>query len=225
MVEHRHRATTSRYYTREQLEEVLEINYLKFLVRAVANPRLFRRLWRQATRRLRASVRPAPLKTAARMALEGGPAGVPEYPEELILALTSGAVAVFPGGPSGVAHAPWSSGGTWQLLCQAIFRTRSWWPLPSGWRSPRQRSWRLSSRWFWCWRMPLRPPSARIAPNRPQVAAGGGSPRGPANGAVRRRLRTGPRDPGAHWRHHRPGVSRFHVTKKPSHAPLHEKLL
>jgi hypothetical protein len=31
------------------------------------------------------------------MALGGGAPGVPEYPEELILALTSGAVAVFPG--------------------------------------------------------------------------------------------------------------------------------
>ena len=97
VVEHRHRATTARYYTPEQLEEVLEVNYLKFLVRAVASGKLFRRLWRQATRRLRTGVRPALLRTAARMALGGGPRGVPEYPEELILALNSGAVAVFPG--------------------------------------------------------------------------------------------------------------------------------
>ncbi|MGA2773295.1 MAG: glycosyltransferase family 2 protein [Bryobacteraceae bacterium] len=97
VVEHRHRATTSRYYTEEQLEEILEVNYLKFLVRAVASGKLFRKLWRQATRRLRARVRPALLRTAAGMALGGGLPGVPEYPEELILALTSGAVAVFPG--------------------------------------------------------------------------------------------------------------------------------
>jgi hypothetical protein len=97
VVEHRHRATTSRYYTHEQLDEVLEVNYLKFLVRAVASPKLFRKLWRQATRRLRASVRPGLLRTAARLALGGGPPGVPEYSEELILALNSGAVAVFPG--------------------------------------------------------------------------------------------------------------------------------
>ncbi len=97
VVEHRHRATTSRYYTDAQLEEILEANYLKFLVRAVASPKLFRKLWRQAIRRLRTRVRPALLRTAARMALEGGPTGVPEYSEELILALTSGAVAVFPG--------------------------------------------------------------------------------------------------------------------------------
>jgi GT2 family glycosyltransferase len=97
VVEHRHRATTSRYYTPAQLEEILEVNYLRFLVRAVASPKLFRKLWRQATRRLRARVQPALLRTAARMALGGGSPGVPEYSEELILALTSGAVAVFPG--------------------------------------------------------------------------------------------------------------------------------
>jgi hypothetical protein len=97
VVEHRHRATTSRYYTHEQLDEVLEVNYLKFLVRAVASPKLFRQLWRQATRRLQASVRLGLLRTAVRMALGGGPPGVPEYSEELILALNSGAVAVFPG--------------------------------------------------------------------------------------------------------------------------------
>ena len=97
VVEHRHRATTSRYYTEQQLDRILEVNYLKFLVRAVASPKLFRKLWRQATRRLATSVRPALLKTAARMPLAGGPMGLPEYPEELILALTSGAVAVFPG--------------------------------------------------------------------------------------------------------------------------------
>jgi GT2 family glycosyltransferase len=97
VVEHRHRATTSRYYTHEQLDQILEVNYLKFLVRAVANGNLFQRLWRQAIGRLRTNGRPALLRTATRMALGGGPPGVPEYPEELILALNSGAVAVFPG--------------------------------------------------------------------------------------------------------------------------------
>jgi GT2 family glycosyltransferase len=96
VVEHRHRATTSRYYTQAQLERILEVNYLKFLVRAVASPKLFRKLWRQATRRLRLKA-PALLSAAARMALGGGSPDVPEYSEELILALNSGAVAVFPG--------------------------------------------------------------------------------------------------------------------------------
>jgi GT2 family glycosyltransferase len=96
VVEHRHRATTSRYYTDAQLERILEINYLKFLVRAVASGKLFRKLWRQATLRLRLQA-PALLGTAVRIALRGGPPRVPECSEELILALNSGAVAVFPG--------------------------------------------------------------------------------------------------------------------------------
>lgn len=74
VVEHRHRATTLRYYTEEQLQRILEINYLKFLARAVASPKVFRRLWGQAARRLRlrAGRRPAPL-----IPLSGGPAARP----------------------------------------------------------------------------------------------------------------------------------------------------
>src|SRR2546429_160532 len=45
IVEHRHRATTSRFYTEEQLGRILEINYLRFLGRAVSDRALFRRLW------------------------------------------------------------------------------------------------------------------------------------------------------------------------------------
>ena len=52
-VEHRHRATTSRYFREEELAAILEINYLKFLARAVASPRLFGKLWNEALRRLR----------------------------------------------------------------------------------------------------------------------------------------------------------------------------
>src|SRR5258708_37024086 len=49
---HAHRATTSRYYTPRQLQLILEINYLKFLVRTVADPQTFRRMWKDAIRRL-----------------------------------------------------------------------------------------------------------------------------------------------------------------------------
>ena len=52
-VEHRHRATTSRYYTEAQLDAILEQNYLRFVARAVSDPAVFRRLWRQALLRLR----------------------------------------------------------------------------------------------------------------------------------------------------------------------------
>jgi len=126
VVEHRHRATTSRYYSEEQLATMLEVNYLRFLARAVASPPVFRRLWRQALDRLqlRAQSNPAAraaLRSAARLALAGGPhrpaadeeslrwgrlqpanpaeAPRPAVPEESLLALTDGSVACFPGRP------------------------------------------------------------------------------------------------------------------------------
>ncbi len=102
VVEHRHRATTSRYYTAEQLDAILEINYLKFLARSVYSPDVFRRLWRQAIERLRlrapryTSARLA-LRGATRIALSGGPATAPKVSEDRFLALTNGTVYVFPG--------------------------------------------------------------------------------------------------------------------------------
>ena len=101
-VEHRHRATTSRYYTAAELESILEVNYLKFLARAVASPATFLRLWTQAVDRLRlraprdAAARRA-LGEAAEIALAGGPAAPPEISEDLVLALTNGTVWNFPG--------------------------------------------------------------------------------------------------------------------------------
>ena len=51
-VEHRHRGTTSRYYTPEQIDSFVERNYLRFLSHAIGSPALFRRLWLEAIRRL-----------------------------------------------------------------------------------------------------------------------------------------------------------------------------
>jgi hypothetical protein len=102
VVEHRHRATTSRYFTEEQLAEILETNYLKFLARAVADGRLFRRLWSESTGRLLRR-RDRALRHAAQLALAGGPSERSTYPEERILALTGGDVAVFPGGDASAA--------------------------------------------------------------------------------------------------------------------------
>ncbi len=87
--------------TEEQLEAVLEVNYLKFLARAVADRAVFARLWKQALDRLlllgeRASARAA-LEQAAGLARSGGPRLTPEFPEELFLALTNGCAAMFPG--------------------------------------------------------------------------------------------------------------------------------
>jgi GT2 family glycosyltransferase len=90
IVEHRHRATTSRYYTKDQLDEVLEINYLRFLARAVVDQHLFLRLWKQAVHR-------RPTWQAWRIALEGGEFIQPDFSEEAFLALTSGLAAIFPG--------------------------------------------------------------------------------------------------------------------------------
>lgn len=106
-VEHRHRATTSRYYTPQQLEAILELNYLRFLARSVSSPVVFRRLWREALIRLRirASHYQAAqdaLQNAAMIALAGGSATPTELSEQQILALTNGTVFVFPGRqPSG----------------------------------------------------------------------------------------------------------------------------
>ncbi|HEY1494700.1 MAG TPA: glycosyltransferase [Candidatus Solibacter sp.] len=99
VVEHRHRATTSRFFTEDELGRILEINYLRFLARAVSDRRLFRKLWRHALRRLllRAGHAPAPLDAAPAIARQGCLAATPVYREELFLALSDGSVSVFPG--------------------------------------------------------------------------------------------------------------------------------
>jgi GT2 family glycosyltransferase len=102
VVEHRHRATTSRYYTPAELDRVLEANYLKFLVRAVDSRPLFRRLWNESVDRLVRTGRTPGPREAAAIALEGGRLVRVRFPEEDFLALTDGSVAVFPGGGSGV---------------------------------------------------------------------------------------------------------------------------
>jgi GT2 family glycosyltransferase/glycosyltransferase involved in cell wall biosynthesis len=106
VVEHRHRATTSRYFTAEELERILEINYLKFLARSVGDAALFRRLWAEATLRLgllagrpaaRAALRAAPtLALAGSVRQSSAPGG---ESEPSFLALTDGSVTLFPGRP------------------------------------------------------------------------------------------------------------------------------
>ena len=98
VVEHRHRATTTRFYTEDQLAYILEINYLRFVACAVSDSKVFRRLWTQALRRL--VLRKGPLPPAAAIALRGGPRAPVAYPEDLFLALADGSVAVFPGRPA-----------------------------------------------------------------------------------------------------------------------------
>ena len=51
-VEHRHRSTTSRYYTEDQLSRVLEVNLLKFIAGTVTSPAVFKKLWHRTLHRL-----------------------------------------------------------------------------------------------------------------------------------------------------------------------------
>lgn len=102
---HWHRTTTSRYYTPEDLDRILELNYLRFLVRTVADSRTFHRMWQESIRRLnllaaRQLAYPAALETLrlARRApswLHPGPS--PAVPDDFVFAIGSGSVAVFPG--------------------------------------------------------------------------------------------------------------------------------
>ncbi|MEZ5351686.1 MAG: glycosyltransferase [Bryobacteraceae bacterium] len=103
-LEHRHRATTSRYYSQTDLDRVLELNYLRFVAGSVASPAVFARLWKQAVDRLNhraARQEPDPaamaaLRQAWRIALSPAPPAIPNN-EASFLALTNGDVAVFPG--------------------------------------------------------------------------------------------------------------------------------
>jgi O-antigen biosynthesis protein len=97
VVEHRHRATTSRYYSEAELDRVLEINYLRFLVRAVDSGPLFRRLWREAMERYRRTGRGPSESEAEALIREGGRRTRVRIPEAEFVALTDGSTAVFPG--------------------------------------------------------------------------------------------------------------------------------
>ena len=107
-VEHRHRATTSRFFTPRQLDFFVERNYLRFLIHAIGDAGLFRELWSDAIRRLQLlamngsgaamdALRDVP-HIGARPAAARGLLSEPE-----ILALGDGNVACFPGRISGGA--------------------------------------------------------------------------------------------------------------------------
>lgn len=104
-VEHRHRATTARFFTPRQLDFFVERNYLRFLLHAVGDPVLFRALWLDAIRRLQLLA--ANGSGAALDALRDIPPIAPKSPaasgpltETEILALGAGDVAAFPGRPA-----------------------------------------------------------------------------------------------------------------------------
>ena len=108
-VEHRHRATTARFFTPRQLDFFVERNYLRFLLHAVSSPALFRHLWADAIRRLQLIAmstneatngsNAAALDTLRDVPVPG-PRPLPasgRLSEEEILALGNGDVACFPG--------------------------------------------------------------------------------------------------------------------------------
>lgn len=101
---HRHRATTSRYYTGHELAAFAERNYLRFLVRSVASARMFLALWREAVGRLNraAAYGCAPALEALRdgwrapfRVRRAAVAG--DWNDELALGAGSGEIAVFAG--------------------------------------------------------------------------------------------------------------------------------
>jgi GT2 family glycosyltransferase/glycosyltransferase involved in cell wall biosynthesis len=89
---HQHRATTSRYFTPEQLDDAMESNYVRFLARAIPDPAFFLELWRENTLRLKANKKSTPLTLASRI----DPTPVPRG-DFGFLSLVSGDSAVFPG--------------------------------------------------------------------------------------------------------------------------------
>ena len=105
LVEHRHRSTTSRFYTREQLDALVERNFLLFLVHAIGSSALFQKLWTAGIRRLQllAMNGSAAALSALRTVPKVGPRpaeATGALTEDEILALGCGDVAVFPGNAS-----------------------------------------------------------------------------------------------------------------------------
>ncbi len=89
---HQHRTTTSRYYTEAQLDLALDVNYTRFLARAVGDREMFARLWAHNTLRLKALGKVAALQAAARV--DAAPVIASDG---RFFDLVNGEVAVFPG--------------------------------------------------------------------------------------------------------------------------------
>lgn len=84
---HLHRATTSRYFSADQLDDALEFNYVRFLARVPGD----RRLWRENVIRLNLAKKVDALAFASKQRL------VMHHARSDFFALTNGDVAVFPG--------------------------------------------------------------------------------------------------------------------------------
>lgn len=101
-VEHRHRSTTSRFYSERQIDFFVERNYLRFVANAVTDVAVFERLWLEGIRRLQLQAmagRGAALDTLRDVPkiAAAAPAAAGPLTEQEILDLGNGDVAVFPG--------------------------------------------------------------------------------------------------------------------------------
>ena len=103
---HMHRTTTSKYYSQEYLDQLLELHYLRFLTRTITSPRVFSRLWRQAIRRLSVlsvsnviAAQAAALVKARQSPFWIRRPRLAELSDQHILALGSGMVSVIRGRP------------------------------------------------------------------------------------------------------------------------------
>jgi len=92
---HEHRTTTARYFSAEELDRALEVNYVQFLARAIGDPATFPRLWQHNVLRLKALEKEVALSVAAHQPTVPVPAGDMRF-----LDLVNGEVAVFPGRPA-----------------------------------------------------------------------------------------------------------------------------
>lgn len=84
--------------------DMISGDYLKFLARAVSNPKVFREYWGRALRSLYSAADTNPsarriLWQAPAIAIHGGPFVACQFPEELFLALTEGTSAIYAGKP------------------------------------------------------------------------------------------------------------------------------
>ncbi len=102
---HHHRATTSRYFTAEQIRLAVERNYLRFLARSVSDPALFSELWNRAVLRVNwhAALEPKPkwampaLKSALDVVKEVEPPPAGLASERHAMHLSGGETFSFPG--------------------------------------------------------------------------------------------------------------------------------
>jgi GT2 family glycosyltransferase/glycosyltransferase involved in cell wall biosynthesis len=90
---HLHRATTSRYFTPQDLDRAHEYNFIRFLARAIGDHRTFERLWRENIVRLNLLRDVDALAFASRQRI----IGIRPTARSDFFDLANGDVAVFPG--------------------------------------------------------------------------------------------------------------------------------